>query len=94
MIISSGGQVIRTPVDGISRQGRSAQGVHVMNLREEDRVASIASTDTNGRKEETGAAEPESDGAAEDAPEGMPAEQEEVSAESEDGAVASTESEE
>jgi DNA gyrase subunit A len=44
--------VQRTSVKGISRQGRPAQGVRVMNLREDDRVSAVAlvmetSTDTN-----------------------------------------------
>ena len=34
--------VQRTAVRGISRQGRSAQGVRVMNLREDDRVSAVA----------------------------------------------------
>ena len=44
--------VQRTSVKGISRQGRPAQGVRVMNLREEDQVSAVAlvmetSTDTS-----------------------------------------------
>ncbi|MBC7252841.1 MAG: DNA gyrase subunit A [Actinobacteria bacterium] len=42
MAISVEGVVIRVPVEDISRMGRATQGVRVMNLREEDRVASIA----------------------------------------------------
>jgi DNA gyrase subunit A len=34
--------VIRTAVDGISRMGRSTQGVRLMNLRGDDQVSSIA----------------------------------------------------
>jgi DNA gyrase subunit A len=42
MAISVDGVVIRMSVDDISRMGRATQGVRVMNLRGEDRVASIA----------------------------------------------------
>ncbi len=42
MAISVDGVVIRVPIEDISRQGRATQGVRVMNLKGEDRVASIA----------------------------------------------------
>jgi DNA gyrase subunit A len=42
VFISSTGMVQRTSVRGISRQGRPAQGVRVMNLREEDQVSAVA----------------------------------------------------
>jgi len=42
VFISQGGMVQRTGVRGISRQGRSAQGVRVMNLREDDVVSAVA----------------------------------------------------
>ena len=51
LIISAGGLVIRTPVDGISQQGRSAQGVSVMSLRPDDRVVSISYANGNGSAE-------------------------------------------
>lgn len=64
MIISAGGLVIRTPVDRISCLGRSAQGVNVMNLKENDRVVSIsfASGSAEEEKEDEAVAGP--DGAA------------------------------
>ncbi|MCB9418525.1 MAG: DNA gyrase subunit A [Ardenticatenaceae bacterium] len=40
--ISSNGIILRTSADTISRQGRSTQGVRVMDLREDDTVASVA----------------------------------------------------
>ena len=40
MLITSGGIIIRTPVDGISVLSRSATGVKLMDVR--DSVASIA----------------------------------------------------
>ena len=42
MFISQDGTVIRQSADGISRMGRSTQGVRLMNLREDDKVSSIA----------------------------------------------------
>ncbi|MDQ6750926.1 MAG: DNA gyrase subunit A [Actinomycetota bacterium] len=41
VFISQQGMVQRTAVRGISRQGRSAQGVRVMNLREDDQVSAV-----------------------------------------------------
>jgi DNA gyrase subunit A len=48
VVISSGGLVIRTPVEMIPCYGRSSQGVNVMNLNEGDKVASISLTNGNG----------------------------------------------
>ncbi len=42
IFISQNGMVQRTAARGISRQGRSAQGVRVMNLREDDQVSAVA----------------------------------------------------
>jgi len=42
VFISQNGMVQRTGVRGISRQGRPAQGVRVMNLRDDDRVSAVA----------------------------------------------------
>jgi DNA gyrase subunit A len=42
MFISENGMVQRTSVRGISRQGRDATGVRVMNVREDDRVSAVA----------------------------------------------------
>ncbi len=42
MLISTGGTVIRMPVDGIRRAGRSTQGVIVMRLREGENVSALA----------------------------------------------------
>jgi DNA gyrase subunit A len=43
MLISDGGTVIKIPVDGIRRAGRSTQGVIVMRPREGEKVATLAS---------------------------------------------------
>ncbi len=42
MLISTGGTVIKMPVDDIRRMGRSTQGVIVMRLREGETVSSLA----------------------------------------------------
>jgi DNA gyrase subunit A len=42
MLISNAGTVIRMPVDGIRRAGRSTQGVIVMRLREGEQVSGLA----------------------------------------------------
>jgi len=41
LIITAGGIVIRTRVDEIRRIGRATEGVRVINLKTDDRVASI-----------------------------------------------------
>ncbi len=42
VFISEHGMVQRTAVRGISQQGRSATGVRVMNVRDDDRVSAVA----------------------------------------------------
>jgi DNA gyrase subunit A len=42
LFISHNGMVQRTAVRGISRYGRSSQGVKLMNLRDDDRVSAVA----------------------------------------------------
>ncbi len=42
VFISQNGMVQRTGVNGISQQGRSTQGVRVMNVREDDQVSAVA----------------------------------------------------
>jgi DNA gyrase subunit A len=42
MLISTGGTVIRIPVDDVKRLGRSTQGVRVMRLREGETVSALA----------------------------------------------------
>jgi len=65
MLISSGGQVVRTDVKAINRYGSAARGVIVMRLNEGDSVAGIAvfreglaearSVDENGQDQPPGA---------------------------------------
>src|SRR5436305_8535201 len=42
MLISTGGTVIKMPVEDVKRLGRSTQGVIVMRLRDGERVSSLA----------------------------------------------------
>jgi DNA gyrase subunit A len=42
MLISQDGTVIRQKAEGISRMGRATQGVRIMNLRDGDRLSSVA----------------------------------------------------
>src|SRR5207302_1804504 len=55
MLISTGGTVIRMPVDQIRRIGRLTQGVRLMTLREDEIVSALApvveSEETNGDSE-------------------------------------------
>lgn len=44
VLVTSQGMVIRTAVDGISTYGRSASGVKIVNVREEDYVVAVSST--------------------------------------------------
>jgi DNA gyrase subunit A len=53
LITSAGGLVIRTPIEGISQQGRAAHGVGVMSLNPEDRVVSISYANGNGVAEQS-----------------------------------------
>ncbi|GGA47436.1 DNA gyrase subunit A [Paenibacillus physcomitrellae] len=45
MIITSSGTLIRTSMAGISTMGRYAQGVKLINIRDEDSVATVCRTD-------------------------------------------------
>src|SRR5437764_11913550 len=55
VFISVGGMVQRTPAGGISQQGRSATGVRVMNLKDEDLVSAVALVVDTGEADEEGA---------------------------------------
>jgi DNA gyrase subunit A len=52
VFISVGGMVQRTPAGGISQQGRSATGVRVMNLKDEDVVSAVALVVDSGEAED------------------------------------------
>ena len=65
IIMSEDGLTVRTPVSGISQQGRSTQGVHIMNVADEDKVSVIAISKRakkRVRKNELGQEEIEADG--------------------------------
>jgi DNA gyrase subunit A len=80
MLISSGGTVIRMPVEGIRRAGRATQGVIVMRLRADDeRVSALAPV--VGSEDEDAASEVEGagvEGSSEAEPAGTLAEPEAV----------------
>jgi DNA gyrase subunit A len=69
MMISTGGTVIRMPVEEIKRLGRSTQGVIVMRLRGDEQVSSlalVAESEEGAPADEGGEAEPvQPEGAAE-----------------------------
>jgi DNA gyrase subunit A len=52
IVISTGGQVIRTPVENIRVAGRQTQGVIIMRLEEGDTVATIAGVGSTEEAEE------------------------------------------
>ena len=68
MIVSNFGTTIRMDADSVSRQGRAAQGVRVMNLRAGDSVSAIAkvissrSADADGATDELALEEISADG--------------------------------
>ena len=66
MTISESGIVMRTSVQSIAKVGRSAQGVHVMNVGSGDRVASVAIIDLS--KQPPGADDEIEDGNSDPAP--------------------------
>jgi DNA gyrase subunit A len=73
VFISQNGMVQRTSVRGISRHGRPAQGVRLMNLREDDQVSAVAlvmetSTDTSADVEDELGPDAEPDAPDADAP--------------------------
>jgi DNA gyrase subunit A len=72
MLISTGGTVIKMPVDGIRRAGRATQGVIVMRLRGDERVSTLApvveQTDENGEEALAGVAEITEDAVPDEAP--------------------------
>jgi DNA gyrase subunit A len=45
ILVSQSGIVMRTTVDSIAKVGRATQGVHVMNVGQGDRLASLACID-------------------------------------------------
>ena len=52
MLVTDGGQLIRTPGDGIRIAGRSTQGVIVFNTAEDEKVVSVERLSEEGGDEE------------------------------------------
>ena len=50
MIMTEEGVVVRTAVSGISKQGRATQGVHVMNVSDNDKITAVATSKTKATK--------------------------------------------
>jgi DNA gyrase subunit A len=63
MLISTGGTVIKMPVEDVKRLGRATQGVIVMRLRGDEQVSSLAPVVENGDDEPVSEPAAESDGA-------------------------------
>jgi DNA gyrase subunit A len=66
LFISVGGMIQRTSAAGISRQGRAATGVRVMNLKEDDLVSAAALVVDTGNGSGDGSIEGSADGSADD----------------------------
>jgi len=52
MIITQAGNILRIPVSGIRLMGRATQGVKLINLKENDSIASVACVEINEESEE------------------------------------------
>lgn len=50
IIISEDGVVVRTPVKGVSKLGRSTQGVRVMNVAAKDKVTAVGIADDSSSR--------------------------------------------
>ena len=57
MIITQSGNVLRSPVSALRVMGRATQGVRLINLKENDTIASVASVLVNEEDETTGQVE-------------------------------------
>jgi DNA gyrase subunit A len=54
MLVTDGGQLIRTPVDGIRIAGRNTQGVTIFRTREDEKVVSVERIEDIGEEGEGG----------------------------------------
>ncbi len=61
MIITASGTLIRTSMEGISTMGRNTQGVKLINIREDDAVATVCRTDKSEEEDQDGEAESSQD---------------------------------
>ena len=64
MLVTDGGQIIRSPVSDIRIAGRGTQGVTLFDTSESQKVVSVAHLDDNGEAEEPAAAEASGPGQA------------------------------
>ncbi|MGE0409263.1 MAG: DNA gyrase subunit A [Amphiplicatus sp.] len=55
MLVTDGGQLIRTPVEGIRVAGRNTQGVTIFRTREDEKVVSVERIEDIGEEEGEGA---------------------------------------
>ncbi|MDU0330620.1 DNA gyrase subunit A [Paenibacillus sp. 3LSP] len=61
MIITASGTLIRTSMEGISTMGRNTQGVKLINIREDDAVATVCRTDKSEEEDQDVEAESSQD---------------------------------
>jgi DNA gyrase subunit A len=61
MIMTSAGTLIRTSIAGISTMGRNTQGVKLINIREDDSVATVTRVSRSEESEEAERGSEESD---------------------------------
>lgn len=54
MIITASGTLIRTSMEGISTMGRNTQGVKLINIREDDSVATVCRSDKSEDEDQDG----------------------------------------
>ncbi|MGN7358830.1 DNA gyrase subunit A [Paenibacillus sp. SAF-054] len=86
MIITSSGTLIRTSIEGISQMGRYTQGVKLINIREDDFVATVCRADKSEEPEEGEEGDEfEENGMNPSAVDGEPVEASESTGEAEDG---------
>ncbi|KKO54349.1 DNA gyrase subunit A [Paenibacillus sp. DMB20] len=66
MIITASGTIIRTSMEGISTMGRYAQGVKLINIREDDAVATVCRADKSEEPENAEENDEEGEGGGEE----------------------------
>ena len=69
MIVTDGGQLIRCPVRNISIVSRSARGVTVIRVKDEERVVSVERIEDSDEEDDTDSESPNTGESPEDKPE-------------------------
>ena len=64
MIITQLGNILRSPVAALRVMGRATQGVRLINLRENDTIASVACVEVNDEDEQEESQVPEENNTA------------------------------